>query len=503
MVPAILYFIATFFWERRIFQFPLEGNVLTYIICKFLQLGILLGAVTFVKYIKGATTEQRSDLRKVIKYALPYLLLLGAISIWQYHNGILPYLDGDEARILSWALRYDSGSYMFTYLTGYFYIICISLIPTIYAPVIVKVFIQAGVLGYTMMRLDKIWKSRLVYLWCLLFLGQPILLDLGPSVHRLPIYGMLYIWFIVKLWCDYKEKKEISKWQMLILMFVAAILMHWRVEGIYLLVFAPLLLVMAYRITNRKQRFMFAGTFLILAVLTGIPQWIENSRQNDYVNERMSHFYNYVFVNMCRNGLNQKQYQDELQIIDRYLSVDAVNYINGELGDLNYADELIAFHEGYIGVRENYSNEEYKDYTKQVLKIIIKEPLLYLKSQAGAWNYISKFPEGAFETRQTGILKLIKYGLVVERFLVYQLYVPTLIIVIMGVYFLIKKRWLELFTALGVFGHSCIVFLLMPASYFKYFYIVYLVGYFMLLWYILEGWTKKSGRQNIDIYSNV
>lgn len=494
MIPAILYFIATFFWERTIFEFPLNGNGLTYFICKLLQLAILIGVAAFVKYIKNAGTETKQAVFTVVKYALPYAVLLGVITVYQYSNGTLPYLGGDEERILSWALRYDSASYMFTYITGYYYIICISLIPTIYAPVLIKVIIQAGVLGYIMMRLNKIWRSKLVFLWYLLFLLQPVLFELGPSAHRLPLYGMLYIWFVVKLWCDHKEQKQVPKWQMMALMLGAAILLHWRVEGIYLLVFAPLLFIAAYNIKERKKIAALTGTFLTVALIVAVPQWIENSKQNNYVNERMSHFYNYVFVNMCRNGLNQEKYQEELQIIDKYLSIDAVNRINEELGDLNYADELIAYYEDYVGVREDYSDEEYEAYTKEVLGLIIKEPLLYLRSQGEAWNYISWFEDGAFETRQSGVLKLVKYGLVLERFFVWQLYIPTFIIALCGIYSLVKKKWLELATTVGVFGHNCIVFLLMPASYFKYFYIVYLVGYFILLWHILEGWTKRRER---------
>lgn len=494
MIPAILYFVATFFWERIVFQFPLGGNGLTYVICKFLQLAILLAVMFLIKKIRKADAEKKRNLLIAAKYALPYTILLAVVTVYQYHNGTLPYLSGDEERILSWALGYDSASYMFTYITGYYYIICISLIPTIYAPVIIKVLIQAAVLGYIMMRLHNIWRSKLIFLWYLLFLAQPVLFELGPSAHRLPLYGMLYIWFIVKLWCDHEEQRQIPQGQMFVLMAGAAILLHWRVEGIYLIVFAPLLLIAAYNIKERKKIIAIAGLFWALALVVAIPQWIENSKQNNYVNERMSHFYNYVFVNMCRNGLDQEEYREELQIIDRYLSIDAVNRINDELGDLNYSDELIAFYEGYVGVREDYSDEEYEAYTGEVLKLIIKEPLLYLQSQLEAWNYISWFEDEAFATRQTGVLKLVKYALVLERFLVWQLYIPTLTIILCVIYSLIKKRWLELVTTVGVFGHHCIVFLLMPASYFKYFYIVYLVGYFILLWHILERWAKKRER---------
>ena len=90
--------------------------------------------------------------------------------------------------------------------------------------------------------------------------------------------------------------------------------------------------------------------FLIILLLVELPQMINKTQS---FTEEDTHTYNHWFVNMCRNGLDQTKYPEQMKIIDKYVSLDAVDYINRVLKDRNYEDEYIAWKEGYIGIREN------------------------------------------------------------------------------------------------------------------------------------------------------
>ena len=59
--------------------------------------------------------------------------------------------------------------------------------------------------------------------------------------------------------------------------------------------------------------------------------------------DRMKPFYAYTITNMYRNGLDYEKNKEDLEIVDRYLSLDMIESINEYYGDINYEDVLILY----------------------------------------------------------------------------------------------------------------------------------------------------------------
>lgn len=92
-------------------------------------------------------------------------------------------------------------------------------------------------------------------------------------------------------------------------------------------------------------------------------------------------------------------------------------------------------------------------FNKAVIEIVKKQPLVFLKSRMEAF---------------------IRAGCSYDY---YNLILPFMILIILIIYVRIKHNWLYLLICPGVFGHTCITTLTMPAFYFKYFFEMYVFAY--------------------------
>ena len=61
---------------------------------------------------------------------------------------------------------------------------------------------------------------------------------------------------------------------------------------------------------------------------------------------------------------------------------------------------------------------------------------------------------------------------------------------------LIKKKWYVFFAASGLIGHFVIVFVLAPASYFKYYFPVYFMVYLYLTLYLITAFYNRNSEDS-------
>ena len=112
-------------------------------------------------------------------------------------------------------------------------------------------------------------------------------------------------------------------------------------------------------------------------------------------------------------------------------------------------------------VNEGASQQELEDFRSAVISIIIKNPLVYLKTQLGAWHSIS-----------VGVAAERKLDVIANVFS--DLYVPTVILLAFWLWALVKKQWCFWWLTSAHLGHMVITTALLPAAYFKYYYQQYL-----------------------------
>lgn len=168
-------------------------------------------------------------------------------------------------------------------------------------------------------------------------------------------------------------------------------------------------------------------------------------------------FFEYLITSMERNGLDKEKNAEDLAIVDRYISVEAIHELNERQGDYNYNDNIII----YSGLVPGATDQDKVDFQNAVIRLMIHNPLVYIRSQIGAWLHISN----AFQYERT-----LDYAANIFK----NLYVPTAWLIGLWVYLLVKKQWCYWFITSGHLCHMAITTALLPASYFKYYYSEYM-----------------------------
>jgi hypothetical protein len=360
------------------------------------------------------------------------------------------------------------------------------LIPHFYGPIFLKLIIELMVVGYVVYRVGRYYDKRFGYGAYLLFLMYPVL-AYTTSAHRLPIYFLVYLYLIVLMLFDMLEEIPANAGKITWIVFLSAVLTQWRTEGIYFAVISVILMLIAYpALRHRKNVIALIAGSLLCQYLVSVPQnGFAASELSAKADDRMKPFYAYTVTNMFRNGLDREKNSEDIAIIDRYLSVEKIDAINDYYGDINYEDVLILYTDGFVGVREEASVEDFFNYADACKRLFINNIDILLKTRWGAFCYAA-LPYHITYTGM-GLRELISFGISVVKTVSYNLFIPVAIIIFLCIYALIKRKWFTFFLSGGLIMHFAIVFVLAPASYFKYYFPIYIIAWFYVMLGIMQA----------------
>ena len=476
LIFGTLHWLSTFFLERLFLTVSPLTEPVNYILCKLLLLAALIG---FWRLIwRGLLSRDRrsNPERAYLLAALPCLLIL-VLWLLRYHSFVLV---SDELNLYERATRLDSFAYWFCYPSGYYWICGLMLIPHPMGPTFVKLILQALVAGYCTARQARLTGWRSAWLIYVLFL-LPFVLDQGISAHRLPTYGMLSLFLLAKLYYDHREGARLRLPTMLLLSAVIGVLAIWRSEGIYLILLGAVWLAVAYR-AGREKGLLRNGRlwrrgllYLLVLGLVALPQLKAYTDSEAGVELRTKPLCGYVLCNMFRNGLTEEMVADERADIEGYLKFETIRYYNGYYGDNNYQRAVIM-----NGV-EKADYETQRAFCDAVKRVVLKHPLIYLKSQWNAWRYTSAQYVADFSHPLTALANLTR-----------RQWLPSVLVLLFAIAALLRRRWLVFWFCCGGLANWLLVFLLMPAAFAKYFYVDYLMGWFLLLSQLCELLGKKT-----------
>ena len=478
----------TFITDKNVFVFPESTDeryslaLMDYCICKAIVFIVLFALFYGFFTLLFSRGELKDSLWEVVKCAALYLPLMAVILYIKIPEG---FLSNDEYSICNNAVNLVHDTW-FNYMTVYYYIVSFMLIPVTYAPIITKIAVELLVIGYCVYRSRSYFGKKAGSFMYILFLLYPVI-AYTTSAHRLPVYFLLYLLVFDKLLFDLLEKKDISWFMAFLVMFAGAVLTQWRTEGIYLLVLIPILMLIVYpRFRNRKTTVVIVLSYIAIQYILSIPQnGVTSDNLGGAANDRMKPFYAYTITNMYRNGLDTVKNSKDLETVDRYLSTDAIEAINEHYEDINYEDVLILIKEEFKGVREDAGYTQYYDFTKAVQNIILNNPDVFIRTRWGAFCYSALPFHISFSG--TGVRELISFAVSVIKSLSYNLFIPLVFIAVCCPVSLIMRRWYSFFVFAALLAHWAIVFILAPASYFKYYFPVYIMAYFymivLLIWY--------------------
>ena len=239
---ALIYWLLSFWWEGFAFyEGAAEARPVTHIVIKLLTLiTIYLLALFFTNAVQGF--KARGAAVMTLIYALPlFIIVTGFWSVC----GAYPFTTGDQLNILEASRHYETMKGFFNYWTMYIPMIAMNIAPFPAFTVVFKIWLMSLAAGYCVYRLMRVTESKLSFLLYLPFLLPPGLYQ-SYSIHRCPMYAVLYLLYACILICDHFEKKNLGTGKFLLLGFMTAVLTQWRSEGIYLLVLGPVLLYFTY-----------------------------------------------------------------------------------------------------------------------------------------------------------------------------------------------------------------------------------------------------------------
>ncbi len=477
---------------NNIFTFPdISDNrydlaVKDYRICLVLAAIVLIIAAHAVFTLIFRKNEYRRALIGVITSALPYLPVMIAVALIKLPQG---FLTNDEYAIYNDATNLIHDTW-FNIMTVYYYIVSLILIPYRYAPIIMKLVIEFFVVGYTVWRTKEHFGKKAGMFMYILFLLYPVI-AYTTSAHRLPVYFLIYLAVIVKLLYDGADHRKLTYPGAVFVLFAGSVLTQWRTEGIYLVILIPVLMLIAYPGIRRPKVFLpVVILYLAFQTVLWIPQnGAVSGNLDGAANDRMKPFYAYTITNMYRNGLDLEKNADDLAIVDRYLSLDAIRAINEHYEDINYEDVLILYQEGFVGVRPEAGDAEFVAYSEALKRIFKNNPDVFARTRWGAFCYAAVPYHISFDGSGLHGLASSAFGIV--KSFAYNLFIPVGFALVMCIISLIRKKWFEFFMFGGLMAHWAIVFVLAPASYFKYYFPIYITSYFYLIYMIIGYFTTR------------
>ncbi len=482
LVLATVHCCITFFTDPHVFKAPAVEHLFNYLVCKLILFVFLFFIYRALIFRSPATLE-------ILKYSALYLVPLAAVMVFKLPQG---FLSNDETLIFAEAGNLADYTW-FYYLTTYYYIVTMMLIPSWLGPVLVKVAIQLLVCGYIVFRVRHYLDKRYGYFMYLAFLIPPVL-AYTTSAHRIPVYFLLYAFMVFSLLMDRLEQRPVSRPKLLWLLILGAVLTQWRTEGIYLAALLPILLLLTYpALRNKKKAAAIVLVYIFIQYLVQIPQnGVLPMRMGDKAENRMGPFYAYTITNMFRNGLDPGKNREAIELVGRYLDIDTIEAINRDLGDINYEDVLILYYPGYTGLKEGAGDEDYRAYVEGCRSIFVNNPGVFLKTRIGAFDYAATPYSIAW--KEGGVRGFALFLVSVVKTIAYNVYAPFVLLMIGLVYALVRRRWWTFFLGGGLMCHWFIVFILAPASYFKYYFPLYFTVYALAV-FVVDGLLYRHFRK--------
>lgn len=364
-------------------------------------------------------------------------------------------------------------------------------------------------------------------LFSCIFILPPVIFY-GIYANRLSIYTMLFVFLLVVLWLDSIEGNKARPIKIAMLLMISGILSCWRSEGIWLVLFVPWLMLLAYKYKQiGKNYFFLLFLIVIIRFIISIPQNINTVWTDaNYNHGRMAPFYEYTITTMEYVGLDDQKNEKYIEDIDRYLDWEKVQQLCGTMGDSVFKEVL------FEATRPDTTRDDYVAFTNAVEKVIYDNPIIFVKTKFAVFNFtalnqnpfvgtckaeqvngnIGLMGENAgkhlFMSSSTPTIIRYLFNIIfsgvnlpmkgnIARIismilrLPYNLYIPAFILFASGIRALYKRNAFEIVLIIGTLIHGGIVFIMAPAAYFMYYYPLYLLGYLIAGVKILN--YKKCG----------
>lgn len=506
-IIALFHSLATFFTDRYIFDFN-NINIFNYVVCKILMIFVLiLFWYNINKYIK-----KENQLRMYAKHFLAYFIPMGLLLLITWPG----FWYGSDVYNFFSVNKTADFLYYLSYFTSVFNIVSYMIFPVPSAPIIMQIILMSITMSYILTNAYYMFnKHKLTYILLIPFF-LPIIIIYTLYPNRPIIYGILYLLLISFLFFDFYNKKELSLKKLTIILFLTAILSTFRSEGIYLVLFVPILLSIVYR-KKVKTFVIYLCLTILLTFILSIPQNMDNNKKSklEQLKRNLPSVVNPLAYLVTQN-LNGDNIEEDLINIDKVLDVNKMKKYPSLL------ESLAVWEDG--GCIKDFTVEEYNLFAKSYVDIIINNPILYLKSKTYTFYHSSGLTNRGFTSYnlfngnyelidgylftkpinyklRSGVLKILE-GVKNnnDKYYVYRVFnnliIPLIFIGLSFIKSLFSKNIFLLTLTTMLIGHTLLVFIVAPANYFMYYYPIYLTGNFLIAVFLIDYILKKRKLQN-------
>lgn len=418
----------------------------------------------FVSFLVNAIKNDGKE-RRIILYSLPFLgVLLSYFFLMllkaEYN---VTYYEGDE--ILVWNSATNLYPFFFVYLSE-IYIISFLIFPCVVGPTLVKIIMEALIMGYIVYRVRKHYKSNGAYLIFLMCMMEPFY-TLGVEAHRMQWYGFIYLFVFSKLFFDIIEdnifeKEDGKKMWLNIAPMIAliALLSVFRREGMYFYVLGPILIILAYWRTGlKKTAIVIVAVTIAAEIVVNIPVMQNGMSEKGLALDAL-------IVHMLGDKtFDEEKAEPELDVLRNEFDFEKIDKWNQERAadsfDSNafdvpgWADNAYWIHRSDSTVTTEQVYDAFK-------AIVIKQPLPFIRSRLVAFLVAGRGEKA------------------------WNLYFPLFILMIEFIYSIIHFNKKPFLLFVGIIIHIGLTTLAMPASFFKYYFHMWLVTYVFLIVIVLD-----------------
>ncbi len=222
---------------------------------------------------------------------------------------------------------------------------------------------------------------------------------------------------------------------------------------------------MAYKKIDKRSNIIILVGFLLTELLFNIPIMYNGMQEGSMAQ-------NAIVVHMLgESSLDRKKVRDELDVLGREYSIEVIDRYNQDLGLVSFDSnnfDLVDWYDNYYYIHIPDSDITEEEYKTAFYGLIMKQPMVFVKSRIRAFLAAGRQEDA------------------------YNLYLPCSLLLAEIVYSIIKKKreWFVMLT--GIVVHMGLTTLAMPASFFKYFFQMYLVAYTFLIIMIIDYQAKNS-----------
>lgn len=468
--------------------------------------GIYLSLLLALYFIMTKNQNFFGLLKEFLIYFIPVFFLL--LCTWP---GILK---GDEFYVLK-AVRSLTFSPAQTGITSLFYIACLRFFPSVGSITFFQIVIICCIYAYIFYQLKTVYPGRNLILCRVVCFLLPVL-DGNLFTLRATLVGWIFL--LIMCICFFAWKKqELSVKLLLVISLLCGLIIAWRSEYIYLLLFIPLAVYFIYKKTWKQVLLCFL-VILISFQCFNIPNKIALKGSNKYP------------ISLVLNPLGNILAQDEIRGETAYDDIMTVN----ELIDV----QALRRHPSvrnisqYWNIPDILPNDQLKEFMAASIRLIFNnfDNFLYYRWQTflhtNAWMpdeinhptaptsetvytltyygedyknnyYFMQAPFG--ETVRNTVIELLSCRSYQENniktgalYPVFYNCIPTFVIAFACmVLCLIKRKFVPAGILFLTGIQVALIFLTAPAMFFMYYFCFYLAGYFISAMALLELKSKN------------